>query len=62
MSTATDVLADVDRMHATAFASHLAGDCTLRYANNDEVVGRDGIEAAIAGSKGSAVASSSSGT
>ena len=49
MSTATEVLADVDRMDAKAFASHLAGDCTLRYANNDEVVGRDGIEAAIAG-------------
>lgn len=49
MSTTTVVLADVDRMDAKAFASHLAEDCTLRYANNDEVVGRDAIEVAIAG-------------
>lgn len=49
MSTATQVLADVDRMDAKAFASHLAEDCLLRYANNDEVVGRDAIEVAIAG-------------
>ena len=49
MSTAAEVLADVDRMDAKAFASHLAKDCLLRYANDDEVVGRDAIEAAIAG-------------
>ena len=49
MSTAVEVLADVDRMDAKAFASHLAEDGLLRYANNDEVVGRDAIEAAIAG-------------
>ena len=49
MSTAIEVLADVDRMDAKAFASHLAEDCLLRYANNDEVVGRDAIETAIAG-------------
>lgn len=49
MSTTTDVFADVDRMDATAFASHLAEDCVLRFANAAEVVGRDAIEAAIAG-------------
>jgi len=49
MSTTTEVLADVDRMDAKAFASYLGGDCVLRYANADEVVGRDAIEEAIAG-------------
>jgi ketosteroid isomerase-like protein len=49
MSTTTDVFADVDRMDAKAFASYLAEDCLLRFANADEVVGRDAIEAAIAG-------------
>ncbi|HYM63346.1 MAG TPA: nuclear transport factor 2 family protein [Gaiellaceae bacterium] len=49
MSTITEVLADVDRMDAKAFASYLAEDCVLRYANADEVVGRDAIEEAIAG-------------
>jgi ketosteroid isomerase-like protein len=49
MSTTTDLLADVDRMDATAFASYLAEDCVLRFANADEVVGRDAIEEAIAG-------------
>jgi ketosteroid isomerase-like protein len=49
MSTTTDVFADVDRMDATAFASHLAEDCVLRFANADEVVGRDAIQVAIAG-------------
>ena len=45
----TDLLADVDRMDAKAFASYMAEDCVLRYANADEVVGRDAIEEAIAG-------------
>ena len=49
MSTTTDVFADVDRMDAKAFASHLAEDCVLRFANTEEVVGRDAIEGAIAG-------------
>jgi ketosteroid isomerase-like protein len=49
MSTTTDVFADVDRMDAKAFASYLAEDCVLRFANADEVVGRDAIEKAIAG-------------
>jgi ketosteroid isomerase-like protein len=48
-STTTEVFADVDRMDAKAFASHLAEDCLLRFGNADEVVGRDAIEAAIAG-------------
>jgi ketosteroid isomerase-like protein len=49
MSTTTDLLADIDRMDAKAFASYLAEDCVLRYANADEVVGRAAIEEAIAG-------------
>ena len=49
VSTTAEVLADVDRMDAKGFASHLAEDCVLRFANADEVVGRDAIEAAIAG-------------
>jgi ketosteroid isomerase-like protein len=49
MSTTTDVFADVDRMDAKAFASYLAEDSVLRFANADEVVGRDAIEQAIAG-------------
>jgi ketosteroid isomerase-like protein len=49
MSTTTDVFADVDRMDAKAFASHLAEDCVLRFGNAEELVGRDAIEAAIAG-------------
>jgi ketosteroid isomerase-like protein len=49
MSTTTEVFADVDRMDAKAFASHLADDCLLRFGNADEVVGRDAIEGSIAG-------------
>jgi ketosteroid isomerase-like protein len=49
MSTTTEVFADVDRMDAKAFASHLAEDCLLRFGNADEVIGRGAIEAAIAG-------------
>jgi len=49
MTTTTDVFADVDRMDAKAFASHLAEGCVLRFGNADELVGRDAIEEAIAG-------------
>ena len=49
MSTATELLADVDRMDAKAFASYLSADCLLRFGNADEVHGREAIEAAIAG-------------
>jgi ketosteroid isomerase-like protein len=49
MSMSTHVFADVDRMDAKAFASYLAEDCVLRFANADEVVGRDAIEQGIAG-------------
>jgi ketosteroid isomerase-like protein len=49
MTTTTDVFADVDRMDAKAFASHLAESCVLRFGNSDEIVGRDAIEEAIAG-------------
>jgi ketosteroid isomerase-like protein len=48
-TTTTEIFADVDRKDAKAFASHLAEDCVLRFGNADEVVGRDAIEAAIAG-------------
>ncbi len=49
MDRTTEVFADVDRMDAKAFASHLAEDCLLRFGNADEVVGRGAIEEAIAG-------------
>ena len=49
MGTTTEIFADIDRMDAQAFASHLAEDSVLRFANADEVVGRDAIERAIAG-------------
>ena len=49
MSTTNEVFADVDRMDAKAFASHLAEDCLLRFGNADEVVGRGAIEEVIAG-------------
>jgi ketosteroid isomerase-like protein len=48
-STTNDLFRDIDRMDAKAFASHLSENCVLRYANNDEVVGRASIEQAIAG-------------
>jgi ketosteroid isomerase-like protein len=43
------MFADVDRMDAKAFASHLNEDCVLRFGNADEVKGRAAIEEAIAG-------------
>ena len=52
MSTATtataELIRDIDSMDAKVFASHLSESCVLRYANHDEVVGRDAIEQAIA--------------
>jgi ketosteroid isomerase-like protein len=48
-TTTIDLLADIDRMDAKAFASYMSDDCVLRFANADEVVGREAIEAAIAG-------------
>jgi ketosteroid isomerase-like protein len=47
--TTTELFADIDRMDAKAFASHLAEACVLRFGNADEVVGRDAIEEVIAG-------------
>jgi ketosteroid isomerase-like protein len=47
-ATTADLIRDIDSMDATAFASHLSENCVLRYANNDEVVGREAIEQAIA--------------
>jgi hypothetical protein len=49
MSTATELFADVDRMDATVFASHLAQDASLRFGNGEELTGREAIEAYIAG-------------
>ncbi len=43
------VFADVDRMDAKAFASHLSEDCVLRFGNADELVGREAIEEGIDG-------------
>jgi ketosteroid isomerase-like protein len=43
------IFADIDRMDAAAFASHLAEDCLLRFGNADEIVGREAIERAIDG-------------
>ena len=48
-TTNADLIRDIDSMDAKAFASHLSENCVLRYGNNDEVVGRDAIEQAIAG-------------
>lgn len=48
-TTTADVFADVDRMDAKAFASHLSEDGLLRFGNADELVGRAAIEEAIAG-------------
>jgi ketosteroid isomerase-like protein len=47
--TSADLTADIDRMDAQAFASYFAEDGLLRFANADEVVGRDAIEQVIAG-------------
>src|SRR3954466_13817877 len=43
MSFATDLFADVDRKDAVLFAKYLADDAVFRFANADEVVGRDNI-------------------
>jgi ketosteroid isomerase-like protein len=48
-SATEELLRDIDRMDAKAFASHLSDDCVLRYANADEVVGRAAIEEGISG-------------
>jgi ketosteroid isomerase-like protein len=42
------LVADIDSMDARQFASNLAEDCVLRYANHPEVHGRDAIVSAIA--------------
>lgn len=47
--TTTDLFADIDRMDAHAFASHLSDDCRLRFGNAEPVAGRSAIEAAITG-------------
>jgi ketosteroid isomerase-like protein len=49
VSVTTDLFADIDRMDAHAFASHLSEDCRLRFGNADPVAGRSAIEAAISG-------------
>lgn len=52
-ATAAGIFEDIDRMDAKAFASWLSDDCTLRFANADEIQGRDAIEPAIEGFFGS---------
>jgi SnoaL-like domain len=46
-TTTTDLFADIDRMDAHAFASHLSEGCRLRFGNAEPVAGRSAIEAAI---------------
>ena len=48
-TTMGDLFADIDRMDAHAFASHLSEDCRLRFGNAEPVAGRSAIEAAISG-------------
>jgi SnoaL-like domain len=48
-TTTTDLFADIDRMDAHAFASHLSEGCRLRFGNAEPVAGRSAIEAAISG-------------
>jgi ketosteroid isomerase-like protein len=47
MSFATDLFADVDRKDAALFANYLADDAVFRFANADEVVGKDNIESTL---------------
>src|SRR3954468_4564232 len=47
MSFATELFADVDRKDAALFARYLADDAVFRFANADEVVGRDNIESTL---------------
>ena len=47
MSFADDLFADVDRKDAALFAKYLADDAVFRFANADEVICRDNIEAAL---------------
>ena len=42
-----DLFADVDRKDAALFAKYLADDAVFRFANADEVVGRDNIESTL---------------
>ena len=48
-TTTTDLFADIDSMDAKLFASHLAEDGVLRFANASAVEGREAIEEALAG-------------
>jgi hypothetical protein len=41
MGFADDLFADVDRKDAALFAKYLADDAVFRFANADEVIGRD---------------------
>jgi ketosteroid isomerase-like protein len=47
MSFSTDLFADVDRKDAALFATYLAEDAVFRFANADEVVGKDNIETTL---------------
>jgi hypothetical protein len=48
-ATTTDLFADIDKMDAKLFASHLGEDASLRFANAPVVEGREAIEESIAG-------------
>ena len=42
-----ELFADIDRMDAHAWASHLAADAVLRFANADPLYGREACERAM---------------
>ena len=50
MTTVTaDLFADIDRMDAHAFASHLSEDCRFRIGSQEPITGRAGVEAGMSG-------------
>jgi hypothetical protein len=46
-ATRTSVFADLERMDAPAWASHLAPDAVMRLGNGDPGYGRDGSEVTL---------------
>jgi ketosteroid isomerase-like protein len=49
MSKRSEMFADIDRMDAAAWASHLAEDVRFRFGNDPAVTGRDTARDALAG-------------
>jgi ketosteroid isomerase-like protein len=48
MGTRVNMFGDIDRMDADAWATHLAPDAVMRFANADPVVGRQECRDALA--------------